>query len=152
MVSCVEEMGDHWLIEVWGGKTDIGVNEELVLGSSSDFFGLVWFLFIKIIKLKFYKIKNKTETGLNRSVLILFGYFILKNQNLTDRFWFRLVWFRLVWFWCGLVWLFYIKNQKLYFFWVIFFYFLIGLVSIWFSFFGLVFYFFQFGSVFRFQT
>jgi hypothetical protein len=42
-------------------------------------FGLVWFLFIKIIKLKFYKIKNKTETGSNRSVLILFGYFILKN-------------------------------------------------------------------------
>ena len=77
-------------------------------------FSSVWFLSIKIIKLKFYKIKNKTETetGSNRSVLILFGYFILKNQNPTDRFWLRLVWFGLVWFWCGLVLLFYIKNQN----------------------------------------
>ena len=44
-------------------------------------FSSIWFLYIKITKLKFCKIYKKTETDSNRLVLIRFGYFKLKTKT-----------------------------------------------------------------------
>jgi hypothetical protein len=44
-------------------------------------FSSIWFLYIKITKLKFCKIYKKTETGSNWLVSIRFGYFKLKTET-----------------------------------------------------------------------
>jgi hypothetical protein len=75
----------------------------------------VRFLPIKTTKLKFCKIQKRNR---NRLKPTGFGSIIF-----------------------GLVWLFYIKNQKLYCFLGFFFYFLMGLVFVWFSFFYSVWFF-----------
>jgi hypothetical protein len=93
-------------------------------------FGSVWFLPIKTTKLKFCKIQ-KIEPKPVWFGSIRFSYLISKTKTQPisfDSFQF------------GLVWLFYIKNQKLYCFLGIF-----GLSDRFRFWFGLV---FQFGSVF----
>jgi hypothetical protein len=101
-------------------------------------FCLFWFLFIKIIKLKFCKIeKIKLKPNWNRFQPIGFGLiwlFYIKNQNPTHQFWF------------GLVLLFNIKNKKLYcflgFFLDFLMSFMMGLVSVRFGFLVRLFYIF----------
>jgi hypothetical protein len=107
-------------------------------------FSSVRFLTIKTTKPKFCKIQKikPKPVQTDRFRIDSDRLFYIKNWNPTDRFQFGF----------GAVRLFYIKNQKLYCFLGVFLDFLMGLVSVQFSFFRFGFFIFQFGSVFRFQA
>ena len=62
-------------------------------------FGLIWFLLKKIIKLNFFN--KKTETGLNRPVLVRFSSFLRQKSVQTGFARFGSVF--TVFFWFGLV-------------------------------------------------
>jgi hypothetical protein len=103
---------------------------------------LVWFLLVKKIKLKFYKI-HKIKPKPVQTNQFEFGYFILKTKIQLIGFGSIQIDFGAVRFGSVIN----IKNQKLYYYFLGFLDFLMGLVSVWFFYFSV-----WLGSVFQFQV
>jgi hypothetical protein len=103
------------------------------------FFCSIWvFTCKKQSNRNFIKYKNKIETGSNQTISVRFSYFILKTKTQPTGFGLVRFGFGLVRLRFGSIWLFYIKNQKLYCYLGFFFTFLMGLVSVKFGFFSSV--------------